>query len=175
MEVNLMPGRYPAAVISYDPDTRTCRVDIPGITSNGDAYPTAEIEYPIGDKARQSDEHHSTELEILPNDTVWVAFIGGDPRYPIITGYRNPQAGNSIDWRRYHHANIEMTADNVLRLNAATVEINADTVTINGDTATINGNLGVYGDTLTHNDTSISNTHTHSDVQPGSGNTGAPN
>lgn len=90
MEYGLMHGRYPAIVRTYDQARRTCRIDIPGLTDGGDTLPEAEIEYPIGDKSRSG--AFATEIEILPGDTVWVAFIGGDPRYPIITGYRNPQS-----------------------------------------------------------------------------------
>ena len=114
MEYGLMPGRYPAIVKTYNQARRTCRVEIPGLTDGGDVLPEAEIEYPIGDKSRAGT--NATEIEITPGDTVWVAFIGGDPRYPIITGYRNPQAGNSADWRRWHHANIELIADAEMRL-----------------------------------------------------------
>jgi hypothetical protein len=114
MEYGLMPGRYPAIVKTYSQARRTCRVEIPGLTDGGDVLPEAEIEYPIGDKSRAG--ANTTEIEITPGDTVWVAFIGGDPRYPIITGYRNPQAGNSADWRRWHHANIELIADAEMRL-----------------------------------------------------------
>ena len=122
----LMPGRYPAIVKSYDQGRRTCRIEIPGITDGGDVMPEAEIEYPIGDKSR--DGKWATELEILPGDTVWVAFIGGDPRYPIITGWRNPQAGNSSDWRRIHHKNIEQLADDVMHLESGvTINIDAGT------------------------------------------------
>ena len=109
MSYGTMPGRYPAIVKTYDQARRTCRIEIPGITDGGDVLPEAEIEYPVGDKSR--DGTYTTELEILAGDTVWVAFIGGDPRYPIITGYRNPQAGNSADWRRYHHKNYELLTD----------------------------------------------------------------
>ena len=114
MEYGLMPGRYPAIVKTYSQARRTCRIEIPGLTDGGDVLPEAEIEYPIGDKSRAGT--NTTEIEITPGDTVWVAFIGGDPRYPIITGYRNPQAGNSADWRRWHHANIELIADAEMRL-----------------------------------------------------------
>lgn len=114
MEYGLMPGRYPAIVKTYSQARRTCRVEIPGLTDGGDVLPEAEIEYPIGDKSRAG--ANTTEIEITPGDTVWVAFIGGDPRYPIITGYRNPQSGNSADWRRWHHANIELIADAEMRL-----------------------------------------------------------
>ena len=114
MEYGLMPGRYPAIVKTYSQARRTCRVEIPGLTDGGDVLPEAEIEYPIGDKSRAG--ANTTEIEITPGDTVWVAFIGGDPRYPIITGYRNPQSGNSADWRRWHHVNIELIADAEMRL-----------------------------------------------------------
>ena len=130
MEYGLMPGRYPAIVKTYSQARRTCRVEIPGLTDGGDVLPEAEIEYPIGDKSRAGT--NTTEIEITPGDTVWVAFIGGDPRYPIITGYRNPQAGNSADWRRWHHANIELIADAEMRLvvGGTSVVITPDGITI---------------------------------------------
>ncbi len=130
MEYGLMPGRYPAIVKTYNQARRTCRIEIPGLTDGGDVLPEAEIEYPIGDKSRAGT--NTTEIEITPGDTVWVAFIGGDPRYPIITGYRNPQSGNSADWRRWHHANIELIADAEMRLvvGGTSVVITPDGITI---------------------------------------------
>jgi len=121
MEYGFMPGRYPAIVRSYDQARRTCRIEIPGLTDGGDVLPEAEVEYPIGDKSRSG--QFETEIEILPGDTVWIAFIGGDPRYPIITGWRNPQTGNSGDWRRWHHKNVEILADGTLRLAVGPSEI----------------------------------------------------
>lgn len=120
-ELGLMHGRYPAIVASYDKAKRTCRVKIPPLTDGAEVFPEAEIEYPIGDKSRAGD--FETEIEILAGDPVWVAFIGGDPRYPIITGWRNPQSGNSANWRRWHHANIELLADNILRLKVGASSI----------------------------------------------------
>lgn len=116
MSYALMPGRYPGVVKTYSKDRRTCRVEIPGLTDGGDVLPEAEIEYAIGDRSAGSGT--KTEVEILPGDPVWLAFIGGDPRYPIITGYRNPQAGNDVDWRRWHHANMELLADALMKLIA---------------------------------------------------------
>lgn len=127
MSYGTMPGRYPAIVKTYDQERRTCRIEIPGITDGGDVLPEAEIEYPVGDKSR--DGTYTTELEILVGDTVWVAFIGGDPRYPIITGYRNPQAGNSADWRRYHHANYELITDTMCHFESGeTIKVDAGTL-----------------------------------------------
>lgn len=91
--------------------------------------PRPKFEYKAGDKAAHG--QYPTELEILPGDTVWIAFIGGDPRYPIITGSRNPQAGNSVDWRRYHHKNYELICDRIIRLlvGNSVFQLNPDTIT----------------------------------------------
>ncbi len=120
----------PAVVDSYDQKKRTCRIRIDGITDGGDILPEAEILYPIGDKS------HHTELEILSGDLVWVAFQFGDPRYPVICGSRAKNDGNLIDWRRYHHANIELNADGDLYLKAGVrVHVVAPTVLVEAEDA----------------------------------------
>lgn len=152
MDYGLMPGRYPAIVRTYNQARRTCRVEIPGLTDGADVLPEAEIEYPIGDKSREG--ANTTEIEILAGDTVWVAFVGGDPRYPIITGYRNPQAGNSTGWRRWHHANMELLADALMNLIAqgdvliksgSHVTVQAPSATVQADDTHVTGNLTVDG------------------------------
>jgi hypothetical protein len=115
-DFGLMGGRYPASIASYDPHSRLCRIHINGLTDGCETLPLAEIEYPIGDKSKPSDK--STEIEMVTGDTVWIAFIGGDQRYPIITGYRNPTEGNSVGWRRFHHENIELLAAALLNIIA---------------------------------------------------------
>src|SRR5690606_39810837 len=98
-------SRTPGIVESVDRARREVRVRIPGMTDDAELQPLAEIEYPIGDKS----EH--TEIRILPGDRVWLAFINGDPRYPIITGYRTKHTGNEVGTRRFHHDAIETDAD----------------------------------------------------------------
>ena len=115
-DYGMLGGRYPAIIKKYDADKRECRVHIDGITDGAEVFPLAEIEYPIGDKSREG--KWETEIEIIEGDTVWVSFIGGDPRYPIITGWRNPQIKNSTKWRRWHHENIELVADKVVSILA---------------------------------------------------------
>lgn len=146
------PGRYPAIVRTVSDEARQVRVEIPGVTDGGDVLPLAEIEYPIGDKSRAG--ANSTEIEMKDGDTVWVAFIGGDPRYPIITGYRNPQAGNSTGWRRWHHANMELLVDQLLNLiaggdvvikSATHVTVQAPSATVQAAESTVTGNLTVKG------------------------------
>ena len=202
MDYGLMPGRYPAVVKEYLAAKRACRIEIPGITDGYDVLPEAEIEYPIGDKSKSG--AHSTEIEIVPGDTVWIAFIGGDPRYPIITGWRNPQTGNSVNWRRWHHANVEILADAVMRLiaggdmllksdtkitveapqvivNCETAEVNASSsVTVDTPDTEVTGNLKVGGNaeftgsSVTHNGKNIGQLHTHLGVETGSGSSGPP-
>jgi hypothetical protein len=121
--MSISPGRFPGIVREYLNESRKCRVEIPGLTDGGDVLPLAEIEYPIGDSAIHSSR--ATELRIEAGDLVWLEFIGGDARYPIITGYRNPGAECSVDWRRIHQANIVIVADKRLELNATDALITA--------------------------------------------------
>lgn len=108
--MNILPSRWPGEVVSYDGPSRTCRVSITGITEGSTDLPIAVFENPLGDRPGD------TEIRILPGDLVWLSFECGDPRFPIITGYRTPRVGNPVDWRRWRHANIEITADKQMRL-----------------------------------------------------------
>lgn len=100
-----MSSRTPGVVKAIDRARREIRVHIPGLTDGAEVYPLAEIEYGIGDKS----EH--TEIRILEGDRVWLSFINGDPRYPIITGFRPKNTGNEVGTRRWHHDAIESDAD----------------------------------------------------------------
>jgi phage baseplate assembly protein gpV len=179
--VNNLPSLWPGEVESYDGATRTCKVRIPGITDGSTELPEAVLMPPIGDRA-QGD--HATEQRILPGDLVWLMFEGGDPRFPIIMGSRTPRAGNPVNWRRWRHANIELTADGKMILNAAELEINAGTthvtskVTVDGET-TINGEIALNGNTsitgtLGNNGTNVGSNHVHGGVQPGGADTQGP-
>jgi len=131
-----LPMRVPGIVRGYDPVTRLCPVEIPGITDGATELPLAEIEYPIGDKSANS--AHNTEIEILAGDLVWLAFENGDQRFPVITGYRNPRIGNPAGTRRWHHANIELNADTQVRVIAVdNMVIDTKTLIINASTQVI--------------------------------------
>lgn len=197
------PGKYPAIVKEYLPARRLCRIEIPGVTDGAQVLPLAEIQYPIGDKSVHSG--YPTEIEILPGDKVFIEFLGADPRYPIITGFRNPTSGNSTNWRRIHHKNIEQIGDLKYRIAVGGSEIvltpDSITIKIGGSTITLNSAsisqtstaIGLTG-ALTNSSSSKANfsgglqssediiskgvvlaTHTHSGVSTGSGNTGTPN
>jgi len=101
----MMPSLTPGFVASYDADTRTCRVRIPGVTDGAKVYPEAEIMQALGDKSED------TEIEILVNDRVWLSFINGDPNYPVIVGFRARNQSNMVGTRHWHHENIKSDAD----------------------------------------------------------------
>lgn len=134
----LLSGKWPGVVESYDADSRTCVVSIPGITDGAGTGLIAEIEYSIGDKSRHGTQ---TEIEILAGDKVWLEFIQGDPRYPLITGWRNPTRGNSVGWRRWHHQNAQILTDAEMRINSnGLVHIqaaNSITLQVGGSTITL--------------------------------------
>ena len=123
-----------------------------GVTNGANACLVAKIAFPIGDKGNH------TDIRILSGDTVWVMFEGGDMRHPIITHYRNHETGNNIDWRKFHHANIELTADGVMVLTAPTIKITGNIVH-SGNQST-SGNMGVGG-SLTNKGVNTGSTHTH--------------
>ena len=163
-------GKYPAVVASYDAASRHCTVSIPGITDGGDVLPSAEIEYPVGDKSKSG--AGTTEILILPGDMVWIMFQAGDRRYPIITGWRCPGIGNSTGTRSFTHANIALTADNLMTLLAATLNINVTTMNVTG-------NLNVTGDVITtgvlkNNGKQVGSALKVSGVQSGGGTSGNP-
>lgn len=104
---NAIPTFWPAEVVSYDAAKRQCRIKIPGITDGSPELPIAEIAQSLGDMSEK------TEIEILPGDRVWIMFAQGDPRFPVITWYRAKNVGNRLDWRRWHHKNMELLFDEV--------------------------------------------------------------
>lgn len=183
-----MSSRYPAIVREVDRERREIRVEIPGLTDGADKFPLAEIEYPIGDRSEY------TEIRILPGDRVWVDFIAGDPRYPIITGFRAKQVGNDVGTRRWAHDNIELIADALFRAQAGEsitldvngttmvitdgkVEVNATEFVVNAK-STFNGDVDVVGTVDATVDVlaagTSGHTHKHGGVDTGPGQTSPP-
>jgi len=124
----------PAFIASYDDQRRTVRVSIPGLTDGAALLPEAQICYSIGD------DYNFTEIQINEGIPVWVDFIGGDPRYPLVTGWRAPQSGNANGWRKWQHANIAAIAAQVLELVAGsemTLTVGGTVVTLVDGKATI--------------------------------------
>ena len=110
-----MPSnKHPGFIRAVDAARREVRVEIPPFTDGASELPIAEIEYPIGDDSRD------TEIRLVIGREVWIEFIAGDPRRPLITGFRNPNVGNVIGMRRWNHDNFEINADQVLTINAGT-------------------------------------------------------
>lgn len=140
-------GIHPAVVHSYEPGSRFCMVSIPGVTDGANGFIEAEIGQNIGDKS----EH--TEIRILAGDRVWVMFMGGDPKHPIITHFRAKAAGNEVGTRRFHHENIETDADETQKHTAGTTyRIEVGATEILADT----GNITKKADGQITNDSPLS-------------------
>lgn len=144
-----MMFKYPAVVMSYDANTRLAKIKLEPLDDGADTLLEAELCYPLGDKS-------NTAIEVLAGDFVWVEFEQGDPRYPIIVGYRNKRTGNDDTTRRYHHhGNFEILADNLIKIKgnvkviveSATVEVIANTVNVTASNTNINSLVNITGNT----------------------------
>jgi hypothetical protein len=113
----------PGIIDSVDAATRVVRVQIPGLTDGAQQLPEADICYPVGDDSRETDR------QLKPGALVWLDFVGGNPKYPIITGYRCPQQGNAVGTRHIAQQKIELVADTDMALSAkdGTMTIKAGT------------------------------------------------
>lgn len=145
----MMFGKYPAVVVGYDGVTRLAKVKLEPLDDGADTALDAELLYPLGDKS-------NTAIEVLANDPVWVEFEAGDPRYPIIVGYRNKREGNDDSTRRYHHhGSFEILADNIIKIKgdmkviveSETVEVHATTVTVTATNTNITSLVNITGNT----------------------------
>lgn len=177
-----MPSnKYPGFIRHVDRDRREVRVEIPPFTDGAAEWPLAEIEYPLGDDSR------NTEIRLVEGREVYVEFLAGDPRRPLITGFRNPNVGNVVGMRRWNHDNFEINADDVFTVNAGakialvvggtslvlTPEAIAQLATalsMKGETA-IEGAVTQTGGDITSDGVSVQN-HPHTDSM--NGQTSAP-
>jgi hypothetical protein len=179
----------PGFVAEYDAERRMAKVRIPGLTDGSRELPEAMLSYPLGDRSEL------TEIALQEGDRVWLDFVNGDPRFPIITGFRPKETDNAVDWRRWRAVNVELRADVDMRivatdgkvfisaggeaeLVASSVVVRASSITLEGN-VTITGSLAVQGGaaitgTLTNNGAPVGSTHRHGGVQTGGGQTGTP-
>jgi hypothetical protein len=126
-----MPSNFlhAAFIRSVDRDRREVRVEVPPYTDGADILPLAEVMYPIGDDST------NTEIRLVVGAPIYVAFEAGDPRYPIIMGFRNPNVGNVVGMRRWNHDNFELNADETFTINAGTqikLAVGGTTLTLTG-------------------------------------------
>jgi len=110
----MLPNLIPAYVRSVEGNRqrREIRVEISPYTDGASEWPIAEMCYPIGDDST------NTEIRVVVGMPVWVAFRGGDERYPIIMGHRPVNVGNEQSTRRWDHDNFESNADVNYTVNA---------------------------------------------------------
>jgi hypothetical protein len=163
-------SRYPAVVAAYTRGAKTCEVQLPGLTDGAGANLIAEIELPIGDRGED------TEIRIKPGDKVWVAFISGDPRYPIITGFRAQQDVNMVGTRHWEHDNFTLIADDTvlikagksikLQVGGSVLELTAEAIAQIASQHTIKGPVTQTGGDMTSDGISAQE---HSHLEQGDG------
>jgi hypothetical protein len=139
----MIGGLLPAVVASVtddDREGRLYRISIPGLTDGAAVMPRAQLCNPIGDES----EH--TEIRIPAGARVWVAFEGGDTRFPVIVGFRPKNQENGIDWRRFFHANFQFNADNTFEVIANTqVHVKTPLALVEADNSHFTGNVEIDG------------------------------
>lgn len=121
---NQRVSKWPAFIHSYDLERREIAVTMPQ-TEGGEVPLVAELMYPLGADSRY------TDIYLEPGMPVWVEFIGGDPRFPLVVGNRTVRTGNNLTTRRQRHDNFEFNAVKRFDVNTETAEVQAvKTVTI---------------------------------------------
>jgi len=110
----MLPSYLPGFVeaVTDNRKRREIRVSFSPYTDGASEWPIAEMSYPMGDDSR------GTEIRMVPGMPIWLAFRGGDERYPIIVGNRPVNTGNEESTRRWNHENIEHNADKNFTVNA---------------------------------------------------------
>ena len=168
----MLPDLFAGFVRQVDENKtrREIRVEVPPYTDGASILPKAEICYPIGDDSRR------TAIRIKEGTPVWLAFRGGDPRYPIIMGYRNANEGNEADWRRWEYDNIDLTADKVVTINASekialvvggtTYTLTPDGISSKATGHAVDGPVTQTGGDITSDGISVQK-HTHTSAAPG--------
>jgi len=100
-------------------------------------------------------------------DAYFVPGIRSAPR--IIPGFVNEGVGMSS----YDGATRMHLTPGKISLKAAVIEMDADSITQNASTVTVIADVATEG-ALTNNGVNVGSTHTHKDVQPGTGSSGGP-
>lgn len=161
-------GFYPAKILSYNAQKRTCMVSIEPFTRGSSTGKQAKIAYPIGH------DDYDTEIMIKAGLDVYVFFEAGLLSAPVVAFCRSHGAGATLGVRRIRQDAIELIAK--------TVKIDAQNIQITGDT-TVNQSVTVEKSVTAPTVTGTNNvtgggvslkSHTHGGVQGGNGRTSSP-
>ena len=76
-----MNGFKKAKILSYDAQSRTAKIHIPGLTDGASTGLTATFAYPVGDSDKD------TEREILEGEDVYIFFENNEQSRPVIAFY----------------------------------------------------------------------------------------
>lgn len=161
-------GFYPAKILSYNSQKRTCMVSIGPFTRGSSTGKEAKIAYPIGH------DDYDTEIMIKVGMDVYVFFEAGLLSAPVVAFCRSHGVGATQGIRRIRQDTIELIANNV-KIDAGNVQITGNTTidqsvsVANAVTApTITGTDNVTGGGVSLKE------HTHGGVERGGHRTTKP-
>lgn len=112
-------GFQKAKILSYDGDSRTAKIHIPGLTDGSAEGLTATFAYPVGDSDKD------TEREILENEDVYIFFENNEQSRPVIAFYSSHGTGAVVDTRRIRQENIELLARSTVKVEAPEFRVKA--------------------------------------------------
>lgn len=161
-------GFYPAKIISYDAQKRTCMVSIEPFTRGSNTGKEAKIAYPIGH------DDYDTEIMIKAGMDVYVFFEAGLLSAPVVAFCRSHGVGAVQGVRRIRQDTIELIASSI-KIDAQNIQITGETTVEQSVTVaqsvkaqTVTGTNGVTGGGI-----SLKN-HVHGGVQGGGSRTTKP-
>lgn len=161
-------GFYPAKVLSYNSQKRTCMVSIEPFTRGSSTGKEAKIAYPIGH------DDYDTEIMIKAGMDVYVFFEAGLLSAPVVAFCRSHGVGAEQGVRRIRQDSIELIANSV-KIDAKSIQITGNTTVDQSVTVaksvtapTVTGTSNV-----TSGGISLKN-HTHGGVERGNSNTTTP-
>lgn len=165
-----MYGFKKAKILSYDAESRTAKIHIPGLTDGAIEGLTATFAYPVGDSDKD------TEREILEGEDVYIFFENNEQSRPVIAFYSSHGTGAVVDTRRIRQENIELLARSKVHVEAPTIHLKGKVI-IDGDVEH-NGNQKTTGKIEATVDVIAAGvsgkSHPHSGVQSGGSNSGPP-
>lgn len=159
-----------AKILSYEANTRTAKIHVPGLTDGSAEGLTATFAYPVGDSDKD------TEREILDGEDVYIFFENNEQSRPVIAFFSSHGKDVVVDVRRIRQENIELLARTQVNIEAPEIRIKGKLV-LEGDFEHL-GNQKTTGTISATEDVIAAGvsgkSHPHGGVRAGTDDSGPP-